>query len=182
MLVLEVGFKLNNDFNKYHNLLINNGFINIFNCNIRDIYYTNKNLDNMTENEMKNSCVRIRIDDNNLIVQNCKFNYQSNDVKSIENFLISKGYKKVFDTFKIDHHYKSDLIDGIVQLQEIENIGLVVYYDNSKYYNLTFEKQRKKLIDDLNLVGFKFKYTDLGLDKLRTLYYEKDMYSKNQND
>ena len=29
--------------------------------------------------------------------------------------------------------------------------------------------------------GFDFGYDILGLDKLRTLYYEKEMYSKNQN-
>lgn len=27
---------------------------------IRDIYYTNKNLDNLSENEMKNACIRLR--------------------------------------------------------------------------------------------------------------------------
>lgn len=182
MNVVEVGLKLDNEFNNYHNLLIKNGFINNFNCNTRDIYYTNKNFDNMTENEMKNNCIRIRIvNNNNLTIQNCKFNCQFNDVESIDKFLILKGYKKVFDTFKKDHHYISDLIDGTIQLQEIDNIGLLVYYDNPKYYYLTLEEQRRKLIDDLNLVGFNFKYTDLGLDKLRTLYYKEEKYSNNQN-
>ena len=41
--------------------------------------------------------------------------------------------------------------------------------------------QRKKLIDDLNSYGFHFHYDTLGLDKLRTLYYGREMYSKNQN-
>ena len=40
---------------------------------------------------------------------------------------------------------------------------------------------RKKLIDELNSYGFDFNYSDLGLDKLRTLYYGKEMYSENQN-
>ncbi len=34
---------------------------------------------------------------------------------------------------------------------------------------------------ELNTYGFDFKYTDLGLDKLRTLYYKEEKYSKNQN-
>ena len=42
-------------------------------------------------------------------------------------------------------------------------------------------RQRKKLLDDLNLYGFNIKYDELGLDKLRTLYYKKEMFSKNQN-
>ena len=33
----------------------------------------------------------------------------------------------------------------------------------------------------INEYGFDFNYTDLGLDKLRTLYYGKEMYSENQN-
>jgi len=41
--------------------------------------------------------------------------------------------------------------------------------------------QRKKLIDELNSYGFDFDYSILGLDKLRTLYYGKEMYSNNQN-
>jgi DNA polymerase sigma len=68
-----------------------------------------------------------------------------------------------------------------IQLQEIDSIGLLVYFDNSNYYDLDLDTQRNKLIDELNLYGFDFKYDDLGLDKLRTLYYGKEMYSKNQN-
>lgn len=181
MNVVEVGFKLDNNFNNYHNLLINNGFVNNFNCHTRDVYYTNKILDGMTENEMKNSCIRVRIVDGNLTIQNCKFNFQFNDLESVEKALNLKGYKKIFDTFKNDHHYTSEIIEGTIQLQEIDNVGLLIYYDNSRYYDLTFENQRRKLIDDLNLAGFNFRYTDLGLDKLRTLYYGQEKYSNNQN-
>ena len=70
---------------------------------------------------------------------------------------------------------------GKVQLQQIENIGLLVYYDNKDYYEFDLEIQRKKLIDELNSYGFDFHYDISGLDKLRTLYYGKEMYSKNQN-
>lgn len=68
-----------------------------------------------------------------------------------------------------------------VQLQEIDDIGLLVYYDNSIYYDLPLDEQRNKLIDELNSYGFDFSYDILGLDKLRTLYYKKEMFSKNQN-
>lgn len=68
-----------------------------------------------------------------------------------------------------------------IQLQDIKDIGLLLYYDNLDLYELSLEEQRKKLIDELNNYGFDFKYSDLGLDKLRTLYYKKEMYSKNQN-
>lgn len=58
---------------------------------------------------------------------------------------------------------------------------LVLEYDNPDYYHYPLEEQRKMLIDELNSYGFNFKYDDLGLDKLRTLYYKKEMFSKNQN-
>jgi hypothetical protein len=56
-----------------------------------------------------------------------------------------------------------------------------VYYDNSRYDDLPLDEQRKALLKELNTYGFDFAETDLGLDKLRTLYYGKPMYSKNQN-
>ena len=68
-----------------------------------------------------------------------------------------------------------------VQLQVIKKIGLVVYYDNPDYYEFPLDKQRELLLNELNTYGFTFKLEDLGIDKLRTLYYGKEMFSKNQN-
>ena len=46
MLVIEVGIKLNNDFN----------------CTTHDVYFTSENLDGLAEDEMKKKCiVKIRI-------------------------------------------------------------------------------------------------------------------------
>ena len=94
---------------------------------------------------------------------------------------MKNGYRKVFDTKKNDHHYFKEGMNSKVQLQEIDDIGLLVYYDNSIYYDLPLDEQRNKLIDELNSYGFDFSYDILGLDKLRTLYYKKEMFSKNQN-
>ena len=69
-----------------------------------------------------------------------------------------------------------------IQLQDIENVGLLIYYDNPDYYELPLDNQRNALINELNSYGFDFDYNTLGLDKLRTLYYKKEMYSKNQNE
>ena len=104
-----------------------------------------------------------------------------NELLDFENKLKENGYLKVFDTKKKDHHYYKEGMNTKVQLQEIDDIGLLVYLDNSNYYELPLEEQRNKLIDELNSYGFDFKYTDLGLDKLRTLYYQEKKYSKNQN-
>lgn len=58
---------------------------------------------------------------------------------------------------------------------------MLVYYDNPDYYKYPEDEQRKLLLNELNSYGFEFSENDLGLDKLRTFYYEKEMYSKNQN-
>lgn len=196
MLVVEVGFKLNKNIDYYKDILIKHNAINRFNCKTHDIYWTNKNLDNMTENEMKNSCIRLRITEgfgasrisyrfeniNNFIINNdnqkeLTLEEVDDCIKKIEN----NGYVKVFDTSKIDYQYSIGDMKSRIQLQDIEKVGLLLYYDNPDYYELSLDDQRKALIDELNSYGFNFNYDTLGLDKLRTLYYKKEMYSKNQN-
>ena len=54
MLVLEVGFKLDKSLIFYHDMLTKNGLTLDFSCITHDIYYTDKNLDGLTENQMKN--------------------------------------------------------------------------------------------------------------------------------
>ena len=49
------------------------------------------------------------------------------------------------------------------------------------YYDYDLDIQRNKLIDELNSYGFNFNYSELGIDKLRSLYYKKECKSKNQN-
>ena len=188
MPIVEVGLKLNNSFDYYDNILKNKVLINDYNVTTHDIYYTNKDLNGMSENEMKNACIRLRSCNNE------DFKVQNNllpeiDIKIVKPKSLNKfeerlhkfGYNKVFDTIKKDHHYFKEGMNSKIQLQEIDSIGLLVYFDNSNYYDLDLDTQRNKLIDELNLYGFDFKYDDLGLDKLRTLYYGKEMYSKNQN-
>ena len=188
MLILELGIKLDKDFKYYDNLLKSKGLINDFKVMTHDIYYTNKNLDNLSENEMKNACIRLRSFDNVIYyIQNNPIDdlnmkeVSSDRLKEFENRLIEFGYKKVFDTTKKDFHYYKIGMTSKVQLQQIDKIGLLVYFDNKDYYEFDFKTQRKMLIDELNSYGFDFDYNTLGLDKLRTLYYGKEMYSKNQN-
>ena len=188
MLIVEVGFKLEKNFEYYDKLLKDNGLINDFNVTTHDLYYTNKQLDGLSEKEMKNSCIRLRSCNNedyqvhNELLNELNINIvKKEELKDYEKNLLKYGYKKVFDTIKKDHHYYKDGMNSKIQLQEIDSIGLLVYFDNSNYYDLDLDTQRNKLIDELNLYGFDFKYDNLGLDKLRTLYYGKEMYSKNQN-
>ena len=118
---------------------------------------------------------------NNLIPDLNINEINQDELNEFETKLSHFGYKKVFDTTKKDHHYYKDGMNSKVQLQEIDNIGLLVYYDNSNYYEYDLDTQREKLIDELNSYGFNFNYDELGVDKLRTLYYGKECTSKNQN-
>ena len=71
MEIVEVGIKLSKNFSYYDNFLKNNGFYNDFNVKTHDIYYTNKKLDGLSENEIKNSCIRLRsCNDSSFKVQN----------------------------------------------------------------------------------------------------------------
>ena len=189
MLVVEVGFKLDKSLDYYDNILKQNGLENDFNCTTHDIYYTNANLNDLSENEMKEKCIKLRnvnfkdvykIQGNDYLKLDTDV-IAENELSEFESKLLENGYKKVFDTTKKDHHYFKKGMNSKIQLQEIEGIGLLVYYDNSIYYDLPLEEQRNRLIDELNSYGFDFNYETLGLDKLRTLYYKKEMFSKNQN-
>ena len=175
-LVVEVGMKLEKDLIYYHDILIKNGLRLDFCCITHDIYYSKNNLDGLTENQMKKSCIRIRFCDG----INQKERRKSELLKR-ERELIDDGYVKVFDTIKFDFQYCHSSMKSRVQLQNIKDVGLLVYYDNPDYYNEPLDEQRKLLFNELNSYGFDFKETDLGLDKLRTLYYKKEMFSKNQN-
>ena len=188
MLVVEVGLKLDKDLKYYDSILKKHGLINDFQVLTHDIYYTNIDLDGLSEYEIKNDCIRLRSCNhegykvqNNLIKDINIKEVSDTELNNFENKLLEFGYKKVFDTIKQDFHYYKEGMSSKVQLQQIENIGLLVYYDNKDYYDYDFDTQRKKLIDDLNSYGFHFHYDTLGLDKLRTLYYGREVYSKNQN-
>ena len=184
-LVVEVGMKLDKSLIYYHDMLINNGLRLDYSCITRDIYYTKDNLDGLTENQMKNACIRVRycnsINEKTKIINKRKKKKIKAEQLKKEQELIKQGYKKIFDTIKFDFQYCNKDMKSKVQLQDIKDIGLLVYYDNPNYYGYSLDEQRKMLFDELNLYGFSFKETDLGLDKLRTLYYGKEMYSKNQN-
>lgn len=174
--VVEIGMKLNKSLIYYHKKLIENGFQLIYSCNTRDVYYTKQNLNGLTEKEMKDACERIRY----CHVLNKEIK-SYDDLKEKENNLIQNGYSVQFDTTKFDYHYSNSIIKGRIQIQDIENLGLLVYYDNPDYYEYPLLEQRRLLLNELNSYGFDFKEKELGLDKLRTLYYKEEKYSLNQN-
>ena len=180
-LVLEVGMPLNKNLIHYHNILINHGLNLSFACVTHDLYYTKENsLDGLTENQMKKACIRIRKLEGIIGINKDK-TITDDEIKAEEAKLIEQGYHKVFDTIKFDFQYKKPDWDNYIQLQDIKDVGLLVYWEHDIFYELPEKEQHKKLLEELNSYGFEFKETDLGVDKLRTLYYGKTMYSINQN-
>ncbi len=180
-LIVEVGMELDKNLINYHEMLVSHGLYLSFACVTHDLYYTKeKSLDGLTENQMKNACVRLRKLEG-IIGVNKDPKVEDEEIKAKENELVNQGYRKIFDTIKIDFQYKKPEWYNYIQLQDIKDVGLLVYWDNRKFYHLPLDEQRKVLFEELNSYGFDFKETDLGLDKLRTLYYGKKMYSKNQN-
>lgn len=185
-LVVEIGMPLEGGVEKYKKMLRKYGLKCVYSCVTHDLYYTKDSLDGLSENEMKNACKRLRMSKKiGRFAFLCKKlllkKQQNSEVTKQEQLLVESGYKKVFDTIKIDWQFAKEGMKSRVQLQEIDGVGLLVYYDNPDYYDRSEDEQRKLLIDELDGFGFSFKHSDLGLDKLRTLYYGKKMYSKNQN-
>ena len=191
MLVVELGLYLDRPYLYYENILKQNGLKCVFECVTHDLYYTNNdfsNIDNMTEKELKDVCIRVRkVNDGDYEIQNKilkeykRKKIKSSKINKLEKKIKQYGYRKVFDTIKYDHQWYKEGMTTRVQLQETKDIGLLVYLDNKAYYEFDLENQRRKLIDELNSYGFNFNYDTLGLDKLRTLYYRKECFSNNQN-
>lgn len=177
--IVEVGMPLDGQLVYYHDMLLKHGLKLVYMCITHDLYYSKQeSFDGLSEKQIKDSCIRLRFSNEATNTQ------PLDDIEKIvnrEKELIEQGYKKVFDTIKFDYHYTKDGMYSRVQLQDIKDLGLLVYYDNKNYYSYPPQKQRELLINELNSYGFNFKQTDLGLDKLRTFYYKKKMYSENQN-
>ena len=191
MLVVELGLYLDRPYLYYEDILKQKGLKCVFECVTHDLYYTNNdfsNIDNMTEKELKDVCIRVRkVNDGDYEIQNKilkeykRKKIKSSKINKLEKEFKQYGYRKVFDTIKYDHQWYKEGMTTRVQLQETKDIGLLVFLDNKAYYEFDLESQRRKLIDELNSYGFNFNYDTLGLDKLRTLYYRKECFSKNQN-
>ncbi len=203
--IVEIGLLLDEDIEYYQSMLEKQGAENMFSCETHDLYYTNKTrkeLEKMTEKQIKDSCVILRevwafggtefsgdfaesytAKNYKLFDKKKKdnFSFSGKDLKKYINEIEGNGWLLFFDTFKRDYQYKMPNKNSRVQLQEIDNVGLVVYHDNPDYYNQPEELQRKSLIDELNSYGFSFNYDEQGVDKLRTLLTGKSQFSNNQN-
>lgn len=179
MAIVEVGFELSGNLMNYNLMLEKHGWKLFFACRTHDVYYTNlDSFNGMTENQIKRACKRIRV--SHSLNKDYDIDRLINAAEE-EQKLLDQGYHKVFDTIKFDFQYAKAGKQGYIQLQDIQDIGLVIYYDDPDLYELDDEEQRLGLIQELIDCGFDVSEETLGIDKLRTLYYGKKLYSKNQN-
>lgn len=203
--IVEIGMLLDNEIEYYQKLLEKQGAETVFCVETHDLYYTNNTraeLEKMTEKQIKDSCVRLRecwafggsefsgdleekysASNYKLFDEKKKdsFKFKNSELKKYIKTLEDAGWLLFFDTFKRDYQYKLGDMKSRIQLQEIDNIGLVLYYDNPDYYNMPEDVQRKSLIDELNSYGFDFDYAEPGIDKLKTLLKGTPHFSNNQN-
>lgn len=197
-MVVEVGLLLNKPQEYYKAILQQHGARLMFACKTHDVYWSKQQFINMTEAQIKSACVRYRSvtrqgdTKEHTSLQNDKIVNAASAVElpSIKNYTLSElekffhkiGWRKVFDTTKTDCQFKIGSIKSCIQLQNIEGIGLLLYYDNPDLYHLPEDEQRKALIDELNTYGFNFTYDTPGVDKLRSLHTGQLCFSMNQAD
>lgn len=184
MQVVEVGFKIKQNKFEAEKILLNNGFENTFKTHTRDVYF-GKNVDfkNKSEEQIKNELIRCR---NFERLENLKvFDKNLPDIVKVDLYelieffekFFKNGYEIVFDTKKSDWIYKKG--NCYHQLQEIEKIGLLDYVIDNDICDKSEDEQFEILTKQLKTLGFHLEYK-LGIDKLRSLYNKKLMFSKNQ--
>ena len=185
---VEIGFKIKNSLKDSKRLLKRAGFKNLFNAETHDVYYTNRTLTpEMSEQEIKFSCVRMRMCNGGIAFHNCnvfdksienEFKCNKEKAKEFIALMESKGFVKVIDTLKTDSIWIRDKL--CCQLQNIDNIGILNYIYDESIFNLSEEDQFLILTKIILDLGFDLEYP-LGIDKLRTLLSGEFQFSQNQN-
>lgn len=188
MIKVEAGFKILETKEEAEKILLANGFINTFKtAHTRDIYF-GKDIDftGKNEEEIKNSLVRCRgcslfenlqLLDSSLPIGKVKVDFKT--AFSYFKRMFDEGFDVVFDTEKTDWIYKKG--NCYHQLQDIQEIGLVDYVYNEEIFGKGYneDKQFEMLKNQMKDLGFHLEY-ELGIDKLRSLYYKELKFSKNQ--
>lgn len=187
MAEIEVGFKIKESKEEAEKILLRNGFVNTFKtAHTRDIYF-GKDIDftNKSEEEIKCSLIRCRglslFENLQLLDKSLpegKLNVDFKTSVSYFNRLFNEGFEIIFDTEKTDWIYTKG--NYWHQLQDIKDIGLLDYvYTREFPADITeeemFESVKKHVLD----LGLNLEF-ELGVDKLRSLYYKELKFSRNQ--
>ena len=163
---------------------------------IEERYYCNKDISNMTEKEIEAICIKaskncngFSIQNNDLLKKRIDINHFTEEEKELllkdsisldeieyyEKCLSELGFKKKIECKEKHYYYKSNEDNVIIELQKVEGVGLLLYYDNPKYFSMSVEEQKKQLIEDLIYdYGFDIPDDCEIFDKLRYIYHRKE--------
>ncbi len=188
MVEVEAGFKIKETKEEAEKILLSQGFVSTFKTlKTRDVYF-GKDVDfsGKSEEEIKRSLIRCRggrmFENLQLLdstIAEGKHKVEKKEAVAICERILLSGFEVVFDTEKSDWIYKRGRCWH--QLQDIKGIGLVDYVYNEEIFDkgYTEKEQFEMLRQQVKNLGLTLEY-DLGIDKLRTLYYGEIKFSTNQ--
>lgn len=186
-----ITIKLNNDlsFEEWKDEMRIAGFENICTTGIEERYYCDKDISNMTENEIEVICLKASKNCNGFSIQNndslkkridvdhlteeekeliLKDSISFDEIDYYEKCLLELGYEKKIVCKEQHYYYQNKEDNVIIELQKVEGIGLLLYYDNPQYFNMSIDEQKKQLISDLSYnYGFDIPEDCINFDKLR---------------
>lgn len=185
MIKEEIEFFVEKSLEENIKILKRNGFNEMFHVRTIANYYLPSNVELNDIRDVKDKCIRIRksvrndysegfkLGNSGILDKDKYSDYYSDEVCEIEiktdkealdleNRLLSDGYKLIYTDDKDDNVYEINNREIVFQLQDLKDIGLIIAYDNSKYYGLDKYKQTLELIKDVEKYGIRFK----GYDKV----------------
>ena len=184
---VEIGMKIKQSKEECEKILLANGFEEFFKTVTRDIYFAKPSVDltQMSEYEIKSSCVRIRnfegVQNLKLLSEDCQGQIKVSSLTELSDWiqkLKAAGFVEVIDTRKTDWIYRKGT--EWHQLQDIKHVGLLDYCYDESIFGLSEDEQLDILKQKLINLGFELEHEE-GVDKLRTLIHKEYKFSKNQN-
>lgn len=189
-----ITIKLDNDlsFEEWKEELKIAGFENVCNTVIEERFYCDKDISNMTESEIETICLKVCRNCNGFSIQNndllkkrihlhngetkllLKDSISLDEIEYYEKCLLELGFEKKIECKEKHYYYQNTEDNVIIELQKVEGVGLLLYYDNPKYFSMSLEEQRRQLIEDLTYnYGFDIPNDCNIFDKLRYIYHRE---------
>lgn len=169
-MIEEIELKILNSKEEVEELLLGQGFTILFKRRTIANYYLLSNQKVGDHRTLKERCVRIRtsykIDEKigklgfsllDLSKSQDEEKFSFRVAKKKEKELQKNNYKLIHTDDKTDFVYVLKEKDIAFQIQDINGLGTIVAYDNKKYYHLSREEQREKLIADVKFYGINIK-------------------------
>lgn len=191
----EINILLDADLEYYMDILEKAGAQLILETELHDLYYSDKPYEkilSMSEEKIESGLIKLR-GSMSFDSIHC---YSPEEIFYLENFglaekfadcpqrvflasekevkekvtrLESLGFYNVIDTFSRNYHFKIDGEAGEITLSEVDNIGLILGYNNPDYEDLSADFRRKHLIDDLRNIGFDLSFNEPNIQKLKSI-------------